>query len=637
MRSPQFSWNEPYDWGWAPDEDIVRTYTLKLVNKTDNSEITKNLESTVNSHIFTTSLSDGQYEWSVIANLGNLKSVSSEPHPFSVCTVNKIADFTLDSPNDGLYTPQKEINFTWNEPYFEESCVDESLYEYVVKIYDSNDDSFNTSVVKRGQNSVIISLDEEEVYSWEVVANGPGGVSTSSNRFHFTYCTKSAPGQPIDLHSDKSSFMSCEEAEKLYYTFTWTKPDSGKNCHEPKDNIKLEYTVQLCTELSGCKNKTTNETHFNWNFTCENELYNLSVWAYNDYDYSEPGVISFNICKKTPPGTISIDEIPENYCSTTTHIKWELDSLGDYCVNTDTDNKFEFTFTSGGNIEYDSVVYDKNGSYEKDFALSEGEWNVNIVAVSKNGLKSSSVSKSFTASMIPKPQNLDAENLGTGIRFKWETDDKFMDCSDYESYGYILEYSTNETNGSVNKDIEDTVEVEIKNISGVVKWKVKLVKGGNLINVVDATYNTDKNCVPVKPSWSDSGSVLKSPVNNEILFDNVTFKWEKAKPGIACKAEDSAENKVTRDITDSSATNGYYIYINEEKKRETTDTICTLNIDETGSHEWHIVAFTGDVVSDPTESMSFCIASSPMKPKSIKYNPYEPDVVSWESVDCKAY
>ena len=634
LHSPNFKWSNTNDWGWSPSKKDKKSYVLNFVNETGGSSFSGNPKDTNGEFKFDTGLLDGDYEWSVTAKLGSYKSQPSETRSFKVCTVGDIGAITQTYPEKDAYIPEKEVTFTWTEPDFGSTCAEASLYKYSIMVYKTGD-LIKTEPVDRGQTSATIRFEEEEVYTWKIVATGPLGVSSPVSESKFTICTKQKPDPPPSLGADKSETTSCVENEVISYRFFWNRPGNiGKNCYEPAESIPINYTVQICDNTGCLDSETTRAIEYKKDITCGTMNYNITVRTYNGYDYSEPVTMPFSVCQKTAPTKPVINEIPMNYCRTNTEVSWSLADLGEYCIKSEASNTFELVFTKGEEQKTAEVLYSENGTYTQAFSLEEGEWEVIVTAKSKNGLKASSDPKRFRASMIPVPQNLAGSYLGGNeAKVQWEMDNEILNCENRESYKYIVEYSCNGAGEPQILDIEQT-ECTISNVNGQVDWQITLTKNGENVSVVYDTFNTDENCVETKPKWNNPNNVLISP-GEEPVFGSVTFSWNGARPGVACVDRTNENGKTRRDlVVDSSAKKGYYVNVGD-RVEETNKTTITMENISAGNYEWYVVAFVGSVTSEPTETKTFCLADQPPVPVVHEYNPFNPNIVSWDKAECK--
>lgn len=641
LHTPEFRWKKVKNWGWVCFGDNAKKYyELKIKSEESYYESTSINDDYYKDEIITYShhenLADGKYKFTINSKLDEIRSSISSRY-FHICTVGDISPITLISPAENEYLTNNIITLIWEEPTFEFICGNISLYNYTVTIYKRGVPIAST-VVEKGKNTATLRVEEVGDYTWDVVAYEPLDFYNVSEKRDFTFCIPKKSNSPLSLKKNKKD-DSCTKEEP--YTFYWEKPkDTGISCHGQKTNItKYKIRIRSSTlfhekELTDVKDKM----EYQINISCKDDSYIVEVWAWNDFNYSDPAVLKFDVCKKRAPEGITIGEVISDHCSQVTKISWSLSSLGKYCTESEDENKFLFTFTKGNETKLDTVSYQENGTFNRDFILDRNEWKVEIVAASKNGLMSAPATKTFTGSGITAIKNRTAEVIESNITFYWETEESFLECN-IGDFKYILEY-TGKTKGSKELSVNQFNNYTIPRVPGKVRWCIKLVsKGIDIINDCE-TFDVDENCVEVQPSWDDPDNALVSPVGS--VVGDVLFKWNPATPGFACINESEMDGKSTRDVNEGDKIyEGYtVVVINDEDKNKkweenTTAAEHVMEISETGYHTWYVVAFIGNVTSKPTKNMTFCHVSSPKIPKLKKYDPYEPNIVSWEEVECK--
>lgn len=628
--SPDFKWSLG-DWGWSPIATDPKSYTLVLEKEDGSLNMEELISGDKNEFKFNSKLPDGTYEWSVAAKLGTYEGLHADKKSFRICTIDRIPDINASYPPNEGYIPEKNVTLVWTEPEFGSPCANQSLYNYKITVYKEGA-SIVEKDAKRGENNITISLGEEEVYTWTVVANGPAGVSSQPVINKFTICTKQKPGTPSSFKIDNfDAEHLCKESEVMSYKFSWGAPESGKNCYQKVEDIEINYTIQACTEEGCLENETITETEYYWDIKCGTMSYNITIWAYNGYDYSQPDTIPFSVCQKTPPAKPVIADIPMNYCRKTTEVTWNLAELGSYCVNSEANNTFELVFTKGRNITRRTVPYIESGTYSKDYSLGEGEWNLTINAISKNNLSSSSDPKRFNASVVPNFKNTYGEYIGGNkAELHWEMDANLLGCLDNTKSKIVISYTCKGIDHSEVLEITNKKHT-ISDVDGEVDWEISLVQDGEVLLHEESMFDTNENCTIRYPSWDDPNDVLISPGDNEPVFGIVTFSWNGAKPGVACIDNTKARRDL---VVDNNAKKGYYVFVDGNNETSET-TIHSMEIEKPGNHTWYVVAFVGDVKSNKSNSKIFCLTAPPPDPEILEYDPYNPNIVSWKKVQCK--
>lgn len=605
------------------------------------------MDENVKSLVYETPLPDGFYNWYVNAGIGQGKT-QSDIFTFEVCTLKCDGTFNLIYPENNEIVTNSSIEFVWEEPVSCSKCGDTSKYSYTLTIYKGNDVKYSGDV-REGQKRFVFSFDEDYEYSWKIEAFGPDGLITGSGLNYFTLCTPEKSDSPTELKTDKTDKSGITPCIASYgdlpYTFTWKKPEKyGKSCTGSDTNI-VEYRLQIKSQDSSFvfeKNITANPDNYlisyEMDFACDSELYAASVQAWNGYAYSDPAAVDFGVCERSAPEDIGTIEVNTGYCRATTEVTWDYNEWGKTCSNSNEKNKFLFTFTRGEEMSPEIVPYQENGAYNREFSLAEGDWEMEVVASNKDGLTSNPITRKFTVYQIPDIRDVSVQNLGTGVKFAWKTDNNLYECAK-DALKYKLEYEDNNKNSSILLDVNENMEHTINDVSGTIIWCIKLVDGDKVLKQFKCdVYSTDDNCVPVKPSWNDPDDALITPDGKDPMFGEVTFEWKEPKPGISCKKE-TQENgeegtRRRRDVVDTNADRGFYVYVGEQK--ETSDKASrVIEIEGYGNRTWYVVAFVGDVTSEPTKSKTFCYSPSPEVPKLKEYDPLNPNFVSWEEVSCK--
>lgn len=631
-HTPELKWNEISDWGWAPSGSDSKKIVLNVLNKNNDLVCTKDGSSYSSTSEYSDSLPDGSYSWTVTAYLGSI-DVKSASWSFEVCTVSHKGDVVLTSPSKDAYVTDKKVEFKWEEPAGWAYCGEKDLYNYTV-IVQHGTSTYNETVVKRGQNSIIIAIDNDGDYFWKVQANGPLGQVSDPNPIKFTFCTPEKPSPPRGVKIDNYDVdASCvTSGGSMRYAFSWTAPEkTGKNCLGPDTTIS-NYKVKLCSSKSCSDGTDVTQACYEADIPCGDESYSLHVWAYNGHDYSESTVVPFSVCQNIAPGGVVVDDIPMSYCRETTKIAWAHDDWGKSCPDSSGEDEYIFTFTQGGTVVTETIPREEGNSHTHDFSLSDGEWKVDVVASGKNGLNSTVATKTFNASKLVVIKGRTATNFGSEVEFSWETEEVFVDCAGSGSYEYELHYNCGEIQGSKPVEFGRYAEVNVSSLSGVVIWCIKLKKGSEVILDECEKYNVDENCVEVKPRWDNIGDVIESPKGSGLVVGSVAFAWKKAYSGISCKDKNPAKRDL---VIDNDAKEGYRVIVDGVEKSETNETACTIEIGETGNHTWRVVAFVGDVTSEPANHATFCLASSPVTPVILEYDPYKPNIVSWVGTNCK--
>lgn len=635
IHTPTFGWAQPENWGWdCETNDNSKTYTFYLINE-DNGEKSSINNMKTPSYQFSSDIPDGKYKWFVSADLVTTNT-SSDTWSFEICTID-IGDFNLVYPKSEEIISSNSITFKWEEPILNTECADKSKYQYEITVYSGSEKVFNDKT-EWGTNEIVVNLETQTTYTWKVVAHGPGEISVTSKTNNFTYCVSEPPSiSEISLPMPKA--YSCEASNgNSSYEFSWSLTSKGKNCNQA-EGTTIDYIVQLCSE-SNCKNETYNEVAYTRNFTCSTMSYNITVWAWNGYAYSDSREYEFSICEKTAPSVPVLNDVPKSYCDVVTKITWSLSDWGSYCINLDKNNTFNLYYKKGSFSNYVPIECQRTGTFEYNLELDEGTWEVWVEAVSRNGLSTTSEHKSIEASFVPKPENLDWKSEDD-VELSWSITDEFMECEDIDSYKYLVEYKTNEASSSQTLDIGNKT-CTIQGMTGQIEWSVSVIRNGVVLSTQDDTFNTDDRCVEKKPYWMDPDNVLKSPEDNKVLFESVTFTWEASKPGVACTAR--KDNTKSRDVegegtesnlvVDKSAEKGYRIVIND-LAINTTATTYVKTMENTGNYSWYVVSYVGNVESEKMKNRSFCIADLPPVPRALDYNPFKPNEVSWTSDPCK--
>lgn len=647
--NPKFEWNEPESWGWIP-ENSNKEYTFFLTNAENGSTVDEfPLNENSRSRTYDSPLPDGIYRWFVKAKYGPGET-ASDNFTFEKCTLKCDGEFDLIYPKDNDIVTNSTIEFEWKGPSSCSKCGDTSSYNYTITISKGTIVKY-FEAVEENQTKANFFFDEDYSYTWKLEAFGPKGVITFSSSNTFTVCTPEKPDPPVQLKTDKtdlSGITPCFASDgNLNYTFSWKKPTKvGKSCTGSDTSI-INYKLQIRDSGSVDieENITTSPEDYensHWKeLSCSNKSYKAYVWAWNGYAYSDPAVIDFGICERSVPGDISDVKVTTSYCRETTEIAWDYSEWGKTCSGGK--NSFTLNLTSGNDAITVPIAYQEDGHYVYGHSLAEGEWEMKIVATNKDGLNSNIFTEKFIAHKIPDIGEVKVENLGTGVRFTWTTDKKFLDCAaSVSTFKYKLEYTVDAVNDSISVGVSENVETTIGNIAGTIVWCVKLMDGEEEVKGFKCgIYSTDKNCVPVQPKWDDLDNALISPDGKDPVFGKVTFKWKEPRPGISClkETQENQENgeegtRRRRDVINTEAESGFFVIV--ENQNETSNTTSRdMKIEGYGNKAWHVVAFVGDVTSEATTNKTFCYSPSPEIPKLKEYNPHDPNIVSWENVSCK--
>lgn len=641
-HKPDFSWDKVYHWGWSTNY-ATKTYSFSIEGVgnpnrqnfiVSDGEYDRQFEISLKPN----NIPDGKYKWSVSSNYDGMSSLS-DPRHFEICTAKSSGDVKLLYPAKDDIITNKDIEFSWEEPASWSYCGEKSKYYYILTVRKGME-NYNVTRLSRGNNKLVISIVEDDTYMWDVKAYGPLGLVSEPTSVTFSFCTPTKSNPPHNLRLNKDPINSCAASDgDIQYEFSWDEPkDFGKSC-KAEDTKITNYKVILCSDGT-CTENITNVPMLNKSIQCSSKSYSISISAWNEHEYSEPLVGAFDVCQKSIPAKPEFGEIQENYCSPTTEIKWKYNGWGEACQGSKEEKKFIFVFSNGTTMQTENVSYHESNDYTHDFSLGKGEWKMEVKALNKDGMLSAAASQNFIASEIPNVENFDIQNLGNElkIKFSWETNDKFLNCAANKGFQYKLEYDIDGKESSEVFDIKKSVEYNIPISEGFnipIVWSLKVV-GPEEILLENGIYRITDDCVDIKPKWSKSGDILKTPGKDVSVFGTVEFSWEEASPGIACVKEQK-NTKMRRSAVDTGAKRGYYIYVDKIKIGESTTNSYKTELDTTGNHEWYVEAFVGDVVSNPTETRSFCLGAQPQVPVAHNYNPFNPNVVSWENVTCKSF